>query len=148
MLYPLLQVAAIQNQVNSQGKVVGQVYTIAPTNGASNGGTQVMIVPGSTAVPMAQGTQIYMVPPENAAAAAAAAGAMPPVAGSTIIAAETMPTPNGISSSAQAVGTQPGQPAIASASAGMNNGVPSGNAAATADGRTIAASTPAIFGKH
>jgi hypothetical protein len=116
---------------------------------------------------MAQGTQIYMVPPENAAAAAAAqqpaavapqqmvmvpavaaAGAMPPVAGSTIIGAETVPMPNGISSSGQAVGTQPGQPAIASASAGINNGVPSGNAAATADGRTIAASTPAIFGKH
>jgi hypothetical protein len=56
--------------------------------------------------------------------------------------------PNGISSSAQAVGTQPGQPAIASASAGMANGVPSGSAAATADGRYFAASTPAIFGKH
>lgn len=166
------QVAGVQNQVNSQGKVVGQIYTVAAANGASNGATQVLIVPGSTPVPMAGGTQILMVPPENADAAAAAAagaaqqpamvtvpsvaaaGAMHATAGSTIIAAQpglqaaTVPMPGGISSTAQAVGTQPGQPAIASASANSINGVPSGAAGATADGRTIAASTPAIYGKH
>lgn len=165
------QVAGVQNQVNSQGKVVGQIYTVAAANGASNGATQVLIVPGSTPVPMAGGTQILMVPPENAAAAAAAAGAaqqpamvtvpsvaaagaMPATAGSTIIAAQPglqaaiVPMPGGISSTAQAVGTQPGQPAIASASANSVNGVQSGTAGATADGRTIAASTPAIYGKH
>lgn len=163
------QVAGVQNQVNSQGKVVGQIYTVAAANGAaSNGATQVLIVPGSTPVPMAGGTQILMVPPENAAAAAAAgaaqqpamvtvpsvaaAGAMPPLAGSTIIAAQpglqaaTVQMPEGISSMAQAVGTQPGQPAIASATANSINGVQSGTAGATADGRTIAASTPAIYG--
>lgn len=155
------QVAAIQNQVNSQGKVVGQVYTVAATNGATNGGTQVLIVPGSKPVSMAGGTQILMVPPENAVAAASA-GAMPPTSGSTIVAAQpatmvvaqpglqaaTVPLPNGISSSAQAMGTQPGQPAIASSSANSINGMQSGNAAATADGRTIAAQTPAIYGRR
>jgi hypothetical protein len=162
------QVAGVQNQVNSQGKTVGQIYTVAAAN---NGATQVLIVPGSTPVPMAGGTQVLMVPPQNAAAAAAAnaqqqpammtvpsvaaAGVMPATAGSTIIAAQpglqaaTVPMPGGgISSTAQAIGTQPGQPAVASATANSVNGVPSGTAGAAADGRMIAASTPAIYGKH
>lgn len=148
------QVVAVQNRVNSQGKAVAQTYTIAPSG--ANG--QAILTAGSTPMPMAGGTQILMVPPQQNQMPAA--GQMPATSGSTIVAAQpvlngapglqvaTVPMgPGGISSTAFATGTT-NQPAVASANAVSGGGVPPmGSAAATADGRTVMVATPQ-YGKH
>jgi hypothetical protein len=135
------QVTSVQQKKNAQGKVIGQTYTIVPVTA----GTRATVVPGSVAVPMAGGTQILMVPPENAAAADAynaaaagkqkpmtvptvagestvpVAGAMPDTAGSTIVAAQ--PTVNGAAGLQAATVPIPG--GVASSSlATSSNGQP------------------------
>lgn len=146
-----LQVTSVAQKKNAQGKVIGQTYTIVPVTGGP--GARATVVPGSIAVPMAGGTQILMVPPENAEAAeaynAAAASKQKPLTMPTVAAESAVPVAGAMPATAGStiVAAQPsvnGAPGLQVATAPIPVGIASSSLATSSNGQPAIATSNAV----